>query len=82
MDERKAEELLRKIKKRGFTTDAVRDPCDACNLRAVTVFKLLSRLGGRDIKWCMNCHTVRSWRRSSDDQLVEEKDFDIEKFLA
>ena len=76
------EALQRKLKKRGFTTDGVRERCDKCSQSAQTIYKILgSRVGGRDIRWCMACGDIRSWRRTSDDQLVEEAGFDLKKFL-
>ncbi len=82
MTQKEAEALHIKLKKRGFITDAVREYCDSCQERAQMIFKLMSRLGGRDIRWCLACEKIRSWRRSSDDQLVEDVDFDLVKFLA
>ncbi len=82
-DEQKIEELTRKLKKRGFITDGVREYCEACTQRAQWIYKLVSaRQGGRDIRWCLACGVVRSWRRTSDDQLVEDTAFDLEKFLV
>jgi hypothetical protein len=82
MDERAIEERMRKLKKRGFVTDGVRERCDACEQNGVWIYKILgSRIGGRDIRWCLNCGKVRSWRRSSDDQLYEDTKFEIDEFL-
>jgi hypothetical protein len=82
MDRREFEALQRKLKKRGFTTDGVRERCESCGQSAQTIYKILgSRVGGRDIRWCMACGNIRSWRRTSDDQLVEEVGFDLKKFL-
>jgi hypothetical protein len=83
MDERAIEERMRKLKKRGFVTDGVREHCDKCEVNGVWIYKILgSRVGGRDIRWCLNCGVVRSWRRFSDDQLVEDTSFDLDAFLA
>ncbi len=81
MDDREIEALQRKLKKRGFTTDAVREICDRCNQHGEWIYKILARTGGRDIRWCLACGSIRSWRRSADDQLVEDKGFDLHKFL-
>ncbi|HKA89765.1 MAG TPA: hypothetical protein VKE22_19015 [Haliangiales bacterium] len=82
MDEQQVEQLIRKLRKRGFITDALRDHCSACGKSAMHVYRLVSRLGGRDIHWCMACGQIRSFRRHADDTVVEDKDFDIEKFLS
>jgi len=81
MDLREIEALQRKLKKRGFIIDGIRERCDACGQSAQIIYKIHSRVGGRDIRWCMACHVIRSWRRSSDDQLSEEVGFDLAKFL-
>jgi hypothetical protein len=83
MDEAKVEELIRKLRKRGFITDGVREFCPTCTQRAQAIFKISSqRQGGRDIRWCFACGKIQSWRRLSDDQLVEDQAFDLEKFLT
>jgi len=81
MEDREIEERIRKLKKRGFFTDGVRESCPACGVSAQAIFKILSRVGGRDIRWCLACGVVRSWRRTADDHLFEEKDFDLDAFL-
>ena len=82
METRKVEELIRKLLKRGFKRDSVKDSCAACGVSAVHVYKLLGRTGGRDVKWCMACHKISSWKRSASDDLYEDTEFDLEKFLA
>ncbi len=82
MEPRKAEELIRKLQKRGFKRDSVKDHCESCGSSALHVWKLLGRTGGRDIKWCMSCQKITSFRRTANDDLVEETGFDLEKFLA
>ena len=81
MDEQEAEQLIRKLRKRGFITDAVRELCPDCSIPAMHVYRLVSRLGGRDIKWCMSCGQIRSYRRSADDKVAEDVGFDLVKFL-
>jgi hypothetical protein len=82
MEAHEIEALQRKLKKRGFTTEGVRERCEDCGLSAQTIYKILGKgVGGRDIRWCMACHKIRSWRRTSDDQLVEDRSFDLAKFL-
>jgi hypothetical protein len=82
MDEQQVEELIRKLRKRGFITDALRDHCPICERSAMHVYRLVSRLGGRDITWCMACGKIRSFRRHADDKVVEDQNFDLEAFLA
>jgi hypothetical protein len=81
MDDREIEALQRKLKKRGFITDGVREHCDRCEQKGEWIYKIYGRVGGRDIRWCLACGSVRSWRRTSDDHLVEEQGFDLKKFL-
>jgi hypothetical protein len=82
MERAEVERLVGKLRKRGFITDGVREHCEKCGVSAQAIFKLMSaRQGGRDIRWCLNCDTIRSWRRMSDDQLVEDENFNLEKFL-
>jgi hypothetical protein len=83
MDQRAIEERMRRLKKRGFITDGVRERCEKCGENGVWIYKILgSRMGGRDIRWCLACADVRSWRRTSDDHLVEDVGFDLDKFLT
>jgi len=82
MDDRQIEERVRKLKKRGFITDGIRERCADCGVNGQAIFKILSRVGGRDIKWCLACGVVRSWRRTADDHLIEEPAFDLDKFLS
>jgi hypothetical protein len=83
MEDQRVDDYIRRLRKRGFVTDGVREYCDRCTQRAQLIFKVTSaRLGGRDIRWCLACDTIRSWRRTSDDQLVEEQGFDLDKFLT
>jgi hypothetical protein len=82
VDQRKFEELQRKLQKRGFKRDSVKDACPDCNVSAVHVYKLLGRTGGRDIKWCMACGKITSFKRTANDDLVQDTGFDLEAFLA
>ncbi len=81
MDERQIGDLHRKLRLRGFKQDAVRERCDACGENAASLYKILARSGGRDIKWCLACGNIRSWKRTADDKLVEDTGFDLVKFL-
>ena len=83
MDQRTADELIRKLRKRGFITDGVREQCADCGQSAQAIFKILGKgMGGRDIRWCFACGKIRSWRRTSDDHLFEDVGFDLVKFLS
>jgi hypothetical protein len=82
VDERKAEEYIRKLLKRGFKRDSVKDFCEACRVSALHVYKLLGRTGGRDVKMCMACGKISSFRRSANDDVTEEIGFDLDAFLA
>jgi hypothetical protein len=82
MTDREIEDLQRRLKKRGFNLDGMREHCADCNERAQLVYRIAGRTGGRDIRWCLACGKIRSWKRSADDILQEEVPFDVEKFLA
>jgi hypothetical protein len=57
------EELVRKLHKRGFhQTDSFVHECAACTERAVLIFAISGRSGGRDIRICMACGDAKSWR--------------------
>ena len=81
MTDLQIEALMGKLKKRGFITDGTHEHCPGCGKSAVWIYKLAGRIGGRDIRWCLACGSMRSWRRNAQDDLVEEKPFDIETFL-
>jgi hypothetical protein len=81
MDDRQIEERIRKLKKRGFITDSVREECSACKVTALHIYRAVGRGGGRDIHWCMACQKTRSFRRNVADELVEDTAFDLEAFL-
>jgi hypothetical protein len=82
-EEQQIEARIQKLQKRGFITDGVRESCPDCGISAQRIYKILGRgIGGRDIRWCLACGRVRSWRRSSGDQLVEDVNFDLDKFLT
>jgi hypothetical protein len=82
VEDHEIEDIQRKLKKRGFKTDGVRERCEGCSVNGVWIYKISSRTGGRDIKWCLACGTIRSWKRTSDDKLAEDTSFDLQKFLA
>ena len=82
MDDDQRQDLMRKLTKRGFKTDATRELCPACGVTAMHIYRLVSRLGGRDVQWCMACDATRSVRRSADDKLSEDVGFDLVAFLS
>jgi hypothetical protein len=73
-----------KLAKRGFRRDdMLLHECEACKERAVLTYVLAkSRTGGRDIRICQACETVRSWRSGAGMQEREEDvGFDLTAFL-
>jgi hypothetical protein len=82
-DEQLIEDRILRLKKRGFTTEGVRESCQDCGQSAQRIYKTMGRGSvGRDIRWCLACGKIRSWRRVAGDQLVEDTTFDLDKFLA
>ena len=82
MDDRQVEDLIRKLKKRGFITDSVHEHCAACGRSTCHIYRVFGRGAGRDIHWCMACHVVRCFRRGGEDGLVEDPTFDLVAFLG
>jgi hypothetical protein len=81
MEDLEIEERMRKLKKRGFITDSVREACGACSRTALHIYRIAGRGGGRDIHWCLACDMTKSFRRNADDLLIEDPDFDLDAFL-
>ncbi|MCC6995389.1 MAG: hypothetical protein IT370_12330 [Deltaproteobacteria bacterium] len=83
MTEREMENLDRKLIKRGFKVDGVRELCAACGERAQRIYRLVGgRIGGRDIHWCLACDVATSVLRDGSDALRKDDDFDLVKFLG
>jgi hypothetical protein len=78
------DELQRKLRKRGFSqTDTHLHECPACRERAVVIYAITGRSGGRDIQLCLACGEALSWR-SVAGMMGREPDpsFDLRAFLA
>ena len=73
-----------KLGKRGFKRDDVYfHECDACKEKAVAIYKIIGRTGGRDIKLCHACGVARSWRSvAGNEQREEDVGFDLNAFLG
>jgi hypothetical protein len=80
-EEQLIEARIAKLKKRGFSTQGTRESCQDCGVSAQRIYQARGRSVGRDIRWCLACGKIRSWRRSAGDQLVEDVGFDLDKFL-
>lgn len=77
------EEFDRKLKKRGFQqTDALLHECPSCHERAVAIYAILGKQGGRDIRVCRACGVAQSWRSPSGMETRElDTAFDLRTFL-
>jgi hypothetical protein len=77
------EELVRKLHKRGFhQTDAFVHECAACKERAVLIYSIMGRSGGRDIRLCAACGDAKSWRNVAGMEGREpDPEFDLRSFL-
>ena len=75
--------LVQKLKKRGFRQDDVLlHECTACKEKAVVIFAIAGRSGGRDIQLCTECGHTRSWRAAAGlEQRTEDEGFDLRAFL-
>jgi hypothetical protein len=77
------DELERKLRKRGFAqTDMFMHECAACHERAVAIFSISGRVGGRDIRLCRACGDAQSWRSVAGLESREaDATFDLRAFL-
>ena len=78
------DELQRKLRKRGFSQrDTLLHECPACRERAVVIYAISGRVGGRDIQLCLACGDARSWRSVAGMEARErDTSFDLRAFLA
>jgi hypothetical protein len=76
--------LVYKLKKRGFRQDDVLlHECPACHARAVAIFVVAGRVGGRDIRLCTECGDARSWRSGAGlEGREQDLAFDLRAFLG
>jgi hypothetical protein len=84
LSDRELETIEYKLKKRGFKQgDVYHHECPACHERAVRVYTILAKTGGRDIRICLACGKATSFRASAGmEGREEDASFDLEKFLG
>ena len=77
------EALEYKLNKRGFKmSDVFHHECPDCSQKAVRVYGIMSKIGGRDIRLCLECGKCRSFRSVAGmSDRVEDPDFDLDTFL-
>lgn len=77
------DDIRRALAKKGFKLD---DPlpheCPKCKERAVEVWVLRGKGGGRDVDVCAACGLAMSWRVRVMQDREEDTTFVIAKFLA
>jgi hypothetical protein len=79
------ETLLYKLKKRGFKQDDVYlHECPSCKQQSVLIFTIAGKkLGGRDIRLCVECGDAKSFRSVAGlEGREEDAGFDLRAFLA
>ena len=84
LTDRELETIEYKLRKRGFKQgDVYHHECPACNEKAVRVYTILAKTGGRDIRLCLACGKSTSFRASAGmEGREEDASFDLEKFLG
>ena len=77
------ETLQYKLKKRGFRQDDMfLHECTACGEKAVAIYAISGRSGGRDIRLCLACGDAKSWQAGAGmNERVEDANFDLRVFL-
>jgi transcription elongation factor Elf1 len=83
LTDRELETIEYKLKKRGFKQgDVYHHECPTCNEKAVRIFTILAKTGGRDIRLCLACGKATSFRASAGmEGREEDANFDLETFL-
>jgi Zn ribbon nucleic-acid-binding protein len=79
------ETLLYKLKKRGFKQDDLYlHECPSCKQQSVAIFVIAGKkLGGRDIRLCVECGHTKSFRSGSGfEGREEDAGFDLRAFLG
>lgn len=79
------ETLLYKLKKRGFKQDDVYlHQCPSCQQQSVVIFVITGKkLGGREIRLCVECGDAKSFRSGSGlEGREEDAGFDLRAFLG
>jgi hypothetical protein len=81
--DRELEQLEYKLKKRGFKQgDVYHHECPGCQEKAVRIYTILAKTGGRDIRLCLACGKATSFRAGAGmEGRVEDAGFDLEAFL-
>jgi hypothetical protein len=84
LSERELETIEYKLKKRGFKqTDVYHHECPTCNEKAVRIYGIMAKVGGRDIRLCLACGKATSFRNSAGmEGREEDANFDLAAFLA
>jgi hypothetical protein len=79
------ETILYKLKKRGFKQDDLYlHACPACKQQSVAIYVIAGKkLGGRDIRLCVECGDARSFRSVAGlESREEDAGFDLRQFLG
>ncbi len=76
--------IRKKLKERGFKPSDRVQICETCEEYAEEAWSLKGGegMGGRDLKYCMNCGRSRSWKGALGGSRVSEEPFDLLKFLG
>lgn len=82
--ERELETIEYKLKKRGFKQgDVYHHECPTCHEKAVRIYAIMSKVGGRDIRLCLACGICTSFRANAGmDGREEDPGFDLTSFLG
>jgi hypothetical protein len=77
------EALEFKLRKRGFNqSDVLHHECPTCKEHAVRIYAIKGKTGGRDIRLCLACGAVKSYRNMAGmEGRAEDPDFDLDTFL-
>ncbi len=83
LTDRELETIEYKLKKRGFKQgDVYHHECPSCSEKAVRIYTILAKTGGRDIRLCLACGKSTSFRASAGmEGREEDANFDLETFL-
>lgn len=83
LTDRELETIEYKLKKRGFKQgDVYHHECPTCKEKAVRIYTILAKTGGRDIRLCLACGKSTSFRASAGmEGREEDANFDLETFL-
>ena len=72
-----------KLKKRGFKqSDTLHHECPSCHENTVRIYAIIGKTGGRDIRLCLACGAVKSFRNVAGmEERSEDDGFDLAAFL-